>query len=175
MTNTRFPGLPDYTGPDSGIFYGVHHEIPYEYSHSIKERLDYIDNHKPEHERATRRRHICLMLPEDGGVPIDVMNESYRLLDESNRLWAESNRLGAESQRLWSESNHLWTESYHLGAESKRRWAESNRLLNESNRRWDDSSRLLSPYRNALIRTWKELVPDNKWDGSEIIFPETTP
>src|SRR3990167_8130364 len=109
--NYRNPGLPNYTGPNSGMFYGVHHDRLFEYSRDINERLTYIDNEKPQRERTSRRRHICLMLQSDADIPDSVWAESAK-------LWAESAKLRAESDKLWAESANLWAESAKLRAES---------------------------------------------------------
>ena len=119
--NDRNPGLPNYTGPNSGMFYGVHHDRLFEYSRDINERLTYIDNEKPQRERTSRRRHICLMLQSDADIPDSV--------------WAESAKLRAESAKLWAEGD-----------------------------------KLLLPYRAQLETAWLRLVPDNRWDGREIVF-----
>ena len=60
--NTDRPGLPNYTGPTKGYFTCVHHEVLFEYSHDINERLAYVDREKPKHEVATRRYNM-LYLP----------------------------------------------------------------------------------------------------------------
>lgn len=109
LPNLRYPGLPDYAGPDTGLFYGIHHSVPFEYAWSVKERLSVIDTEKLSHERATRRRHIVLMLPEDASIPVKIWAESERLRAESDRLWVESGRLLAESGRLRVEGERLLT------------------------------------------------------------------
>ena len=62
MKNELFFGRPDYVGPDSGYGAFLHHDVLFEKSHSFKERLDYIDREKPEHERHIRRWNM-LYLP----------------------------------------------------------------------------------------------------------------
>jgi hypothetical protein len=46
MTNTLFPGRPDYTGPTVGIFGLLHHDTLCEYSHDVNERITYVKNSK---------------------------------------------------------------------------------------------------------------------------------
>ena len=65
--NARRPGLADYIGPQSGVFYGVHHGRPYEWSYDINKRLAFITSSKPEHERPIRRAHIILVDPVAAG------------------------------------------------------------------------------------------------------------
>ena len=61
--NTLFPGRANYTGPLSGYFTFVHHELLFEYSHDINERIKFILNNKPKHECATRLRHLMWLDP----------------------------------------------------------------------------------------------------------------
>jgi hypothetical protein len=50
MTNTLFPGRPDYTGPLTGTFGLLHHEQLCENSRDVGERVDYVKRHKPVNE-----------------------------------------------------------------------------------------------------------------------------
>ena len=53
--NDRFPGLPDYAGPNEGEFHAIHHaDQIIEYSNNIRERVDFIKNNKPPAERPPR-------------------------------------------------------------------------------------------------------------------------
>jgi len=62
--NTRYPGKPDYTGPTKGLFTLLHHEGPLlEWSDDVMKRVKYINEQKPEYERAIRLRHI-VFFPE---------------------------------------------------------------------------------------------------------------
>ena len=57
--NKLYPGKPDYTGPTKGMFTLLHHEGPLlERSDDVMERIKYINEQKPKHERAIRLRHI---------------------------------------------------------------------------------------------------------------------
>jgi hypothetical protein len=156
MTNDRFPGLPDYTGPTAGLFFGVHHEVLFEYSRDINERLAYVDTKKPRNERLTRRRHIMLLKPEDGEIPAGVWAEGYK-------LWAEGDKLWAEGYKLWAEGYKLRVNGGKLRAEGCKLWDEGYKLRAEG-------CKLLAPYRAALELTWLKLVPGNTWNGKEIVF-----
>lgn len=70
MTNTLYPGQPDYTGPGSGWACWVHHEIPIEYCHSFTERIAYILADKPAHEQAVRLAALTCL-------PLDRMPHAY--------------------------------------------------------------------------------------------------
>jgi hypothetical protein len=166
MTNDRFPGLPDYTGPTAGLFFGVHHSVLFEYSHDINGRLAYVDTRKPCNERLTRRRHIVLLKPEDGEIPAGVWAEGYKLWAKGGKLWAEGYKLRAEGDKLWAEGDKLWAECDKLRAEGDKLWAEGDKLLAEG-------GKLLAPYRAALELTWLKLVPGNTWNGKEIVFGQS--
>lgn len=62
--NTIFPGKPNYTGPNNGLFCFVHHDILYEYSYNIQERLEYIKNNKAKNEIKIRLDCIGLISTE---------------------------------------------------------------------------------------------------------------
>ena len=52
--NTLFPGRPDYTGPTTGCFGLLHHDVLFEWSHDVRERVHYVRNYKPKVEQAIR-------------------------------------------------------------------------------------------------------------------------
>jgi len=52
--NTLFPGRPDYTGPTSGLFGLLHHDLLVETSHNIQDRIAYVRRRKNPHEIAIR-------------------------------------------------------------------------------------------------------------------------
>jgi len=59
--NNLFPGRPDYVGPQSGMFALLHHEILCEPSDNVMERVDFVRQHKPPAEIATRLRHMMFL------------------------------------------------------------------------------------------------------------------
>ena len=157
--NVLFPALPDYAGPTAGLFGFLHHDRPWEWSHDVTERVAYCRANKPATELATRERHMVHLSQERLlaiGVPVPTLAEGARLRAESARLWAEG-------YRLWAEGYRLWAESYRLRA-------EGNRLRDEGARLWAEGARLLEPYADAITALAVSLVPDCRWDGSEIVF-----
>ena len=61
MENTLFPGRPDYIGPTSGWFGLLHHQILFEKSHSVMERVEYVKARKPALEIATRLHNMIYL------------------------------------------------------------------------------------------------------------------
>jgi hypothetical protein len=64
MTNTLFPGRPGYTGPTTGWFGLLHHEILFERSHDVMERVAYVTTKKPKREIETRLHNMIWLDPE---------------------------------------------------------------------------------------------------------------
>ena len=60
--NTLFPGRPDYVGPTKGYFALLHHEMLFEKSHDVMERVDYVKREKADHE-VPIRLHNMIYLP----------------------------------------------------------------------------------------------------------------
>ena len=61
MTNTLFPGRPDYAGPKTGVFGLLHHDMLVETSHNVFERVTYIKKNKPPHEVQTRLHNMIYL------------------------------------------------------------------------------------------------------------------
>lgn len=52
--NVLFPGRPYYRGPRVGWFVAIHHDLLFERSWFIRERVRYVKQNKPKHEVAIR-------------------------------------------------------------------------------------------------------------------------
>ena len=61
MTNTIFPGRPDYVGPTAGWFGLLHHDRLYEESHDVMERVAYVRANKPKSEIYTRLNNMIYL------------------------------------------------------------------------------------------------------------------
>lgn len=70
--NVNKPGLPDYTGPNEGWAFWVHHEQMLEYCTDFKGRIAYILNEKPQHEQATRLAALTYLTPDELPSALDT-------------------------------------------------------------------------------------------------------
>ena len=61
--NTLFPGRARYIGPVTGWFGLLHHDILYEQSHNVMERVAYVKRDKPTHEIAIRLHNMIRLDP----------------------------------------------------------------------------------------------------------------
>ncbi len=72
MSNTNKPGLSEYTGPNEGWAFWVHHEQMLEYCTDFKGRIAYILNEKPQHEQATRLAALTYLTPDELPSALDT-------------------------------------------------------------------------------------------------------
>ena len=77
MTNTLFPGRPNYTGPTAGMFGLLHHDNLCESSHNVNERLAYVRAHKPSREVAIRLHNMIYLGGCDAAAKRDALNSDY--------------------------------------------------------------------------------------------------
>ena len=61
--NKRFPGRPNYTGPTTGWFGLLHHDLLYEESDNVMERVSYVKKYKPDAEVAIRLHNMIWIDP----------------------------------------------------------------------------------------------------------------
>ena len=87
--NDKFPGLPDYTGPTSGVFFAVHHEGLCERSSNVMKRVDYILSKKPAHEQSIRLANLMYL---------GVVGENYLAQRASLDADYQAKRLYADYQ-----------------------------------------------------------------------------
>ena len=113
--NTLYPGKPDYTGPTKGLFTLLHHEGPLlEWSDDVMKRVKYINEQKPEHERAIRLRHIVFF-------PENLWGEKLR------KAYAEWQKECAE----WRKADAEWQKAYAEWQKADAEWwkADTNKIL----------------------------------------------
>jgi hypothetical protein len=78
MSNTLFPGRPDYTGPTTGWFGLLHHDTLYEQSHDVMERVAYVHRAKPEHEIKIRLHNMIYLGACDAITKRAPLDADYR-------------------------------------------------------------------------------------------------
>jgi uncharacterized protein with PIN domain len=183
MANDLYPGLPDYVGPTKGWFTLLHHAAePYEYSDDVIERITYIKENKPQNEVAIRLRHIVYvsadrppLLAEYGRVTTQAWAEYGRV---TTQAWAEYGRVKAQA---WAEYGRVTTpalaEYQRIKAPAlaeyqrvnDQAWAEYGRVKAPA---WAEYQRVKAPALAAITEHLKSLIPDCKWDGTQIVFAE---
>ena len=61
MINKLFPGRPNYSGPKTGMFGLLHHEVLCESSHDVMERVTYVKVTKPKNEVKIRLHNMIYL------------------------------------------------------------------------------------------------------------------
>ena len=146
--NTRYPGKPDYTGPTKGLFTLLHHEGPLlEWSDDVMQRVKYINEQKPEHERAIRLRHI-VFFPEN--------------------LWGE--KLQKECAK-WRKADAKWrkADAEWWKADAKRRKADAE-WEKADDEWWKECAEWQKAEADKILPYLKQHVEDCKWNGSTLVF-----
>ena len=169
-TNTDRPGLPNYTGPTKGYFTCVHHEVLFEYSHDINERLAYVDSEKPKHEVATRR-HNMLYLPFVEAWIADYRAKRAALDDDYEaKRFALDDDYRAKRAPL---DDDYEAKRAPLDADYRAKRAalyddyEAKRAALVADYRAKRAA-LVAPILAYLL----EKIPDHNWNGRTLVFPE---
>ena len=87
MTNTLFPGRPNYTGPTTGMFGLLHHNILCESSHDVNERLAYVRANKPSREVAIRLHNMIYLGGCEAAAKRNALYADYAA--KRNALYAD--------------------------------------------------------------------------------------
>jgi hypothetical protein len=162
--NTIFPGRPDYTGPTKGTFGLLHHEVLFEESHDVMERVAYVKKYKLPREVPTRLHNMiylgdCLAVakraPLDADyeaklAPLDADYEAKRALlyaDYDAKLAPLDADYEAKRTALYADYDAKQTALYaDYDAKRTALYAE------------------ITDYIRAHI-------PDCAWNGKTLVFP----
>ena len=142
MSNQLFPGRPNYTGPNSGVFGLLHHDQLIESSHDVTERIAYVKCAKSKNEIAIR-----------------LYNMIYLGLCSEARLCGplDKNYI-VESYLLTSE---YFTKQFHSDAEYIAKCTLLERNY-QTKRAW--------LYKQVFIYI-KKHITDCAFNGKELVFP----
>ena len=146
MINTLYPGRPNYTGPTSGIFAFVHHEVLAESSHNINERIAYIKEHKPTNERESRLYHLLY-------IDIPELAKAYEDWDKACKDWEKA-------YKDWVKANEDLDKA-------RKDCDKASEDLDKANEDWDKA---LNNFKLEILAYVNKHIPDHKWDGKELRF-----
>ena len=142
--NKRFCGRPNYTGPTVGKFYGLHHDVLFEHSHDVMERVRYVRREKPKNEVATRLHNMMYLDPDEcpavlACIALDADYEAKR-----DSLYADY-----EAKR----------DSLYADYKAKRAPLDA------------DYEAKRAPLDAEILEYVKRHIPDCAWNGKELVFP----
>lgn len=158
--NTTHPCLPDYTGPTSGLFGLVHHDILYEYSDNIMGRVEFYNSRgKPDRELPVRRR--CL-------VYLDPTGRSWAAAYEQ---WLKDRALSLYNDAQWDEDFRQWkTEREGVEEGVEEQWQAAKERWKAANQQWCAAQEQWRQWEPQILAQIQELVPDLPWDGIQLVF-----
>ena len=181
--NTRYPGKPDYTGPTEGLFTLLHHEGPLlEWSDDVMKRVKYINEQKPEYERAIRLRHIVFFPENLWGEKLQKADAEWQKADaEWRKAYAERHKAYAEWQKVYAEWRKAYAERHKAYDEWQKAYAEWQKADAEWQKAYAEWRKADAEWRKAydewqkadadkILPYLKQHVEDCKWNGSTLVF-----
>ena len=152
---TRYPGRPHYTGPNSGWALLVHHGELAEWCFDFKERISYIQLVKPVSERKSRLYHLVRIKPSEVPKALRVAKaaecKARAFSDKEWRKYDTSYTAGHYSSKLWNAYCKSWTAV-----------GKTTRALKKGFAAWISTDEPL-----ALLN---KHVPDHKWNSRYLVF-----
>jgi len=165
--NVLFPGRDNYTGPVSGMFFAVHHEVLCEESHNILERVDYINREKPKHEVPTRLHNLMYLGGCEAAAKRKPLDDDYlakfKPLDNDYRT-----KIKLLYDDYW-ENLKLLYDDYR----AKRKLLDDDYLA-KFKPLDNDYRTKLKPLDAEVLAYVRQHIPDCAWDEStnQLKFPE---
>ena len=144
--NTLFPGRPNYTGPTQGMFGLLHHEVLFESSHNVAERVAYVKANKPPHEVAVRLHNMIYLGACEAANTQDTLLADYL---------AKRDALDAD----------YWAKRVPLDADYL---AKRDALI-------ADYEAKVAPLYAEILGYIRAQIPDCAWDETNktLVFPKT--
>ena len=143
--NTLYPGQPDYTGPDAGWAYWVHHNQPIEYCTSFAERLAYIREQKPAHEHAVRLAALTCLPAESIPAALTQAEAAY---DQARAALTQARAAYDQARAALTQDRAAYDQ-----ARAALTQAETEAFP-------------------VLMARMAELVPAHLWNEGGLVFPE---
>ena len=157
MSNTLFPGRPNYAGPTKGHFAFVHHGVLFEYSHDIWERIAYIKAHKPLNERATRLEHLMYLDPAK--IDLAACEEARWACGKAHTAYRKSL---IERGKLWmAHDKTVYGEAWAV-------YGKARTAHHKAEVTYEEAQTAAIPTVLAYVNKY---FPGHKWNGRTLVFP----
>ena len=154
---------------------------------SIEERVAYIKEHKPEHERDIRLR---LLKPVIGSLPIiyakaeKALIEAWKASDEAWKTYDEAKEASIEARKASVEAWKVYVEAWEAIGEAKEAYDEARKASVEAWKVYVKAGKVSDKARKAYNEAWKVSQPiieqlhlnecqNCPWDGKTIFPPAT--
>ncbi len=111
VSNKRYPGRPNYTGPKSGFFLLPFHADLVMWMPDIFARLETIDKTKPTNEIAWRRH--CMAYVRSNELPLEV-TAACVAVEKANAARWRTNAPYGELNAAYSKARSLWWKVFSI-------------------------------------------------------------
>ena len=153
MENTLFPGRPDYIGPTSGWFGLLHHQILFEKSHSVMERVEYVKARKPALEIATRLHNMIYLGGCEAIAKHDTLDADY--IAKRDALYADY-----VAKRAPLDADYYANlDALYVDYVAKRAPLYADYVANRA------------ALDTEILIYIRSQIPDCAWNGAELVFP----
>lgn len=149
MINTLFPGRPDYTGPTAGWFGLLHHDVLWEKSHDVRERVRYVERNKAENEVGVRLHNMIYLEEDETVAKLDPLWTDYRT--KRNAIYDDYK---AARNAIYGDVMAALVD-----------YAAACARLNA------DSDAKRAPLDAEILAYIRTHIPDCAWNGTELVFP----
>jgi|SRR3990167_8621827 len=130
----------------SGMAVHCHHKILFEYCYNYQERVDYINQHKPENERKVRLERFKMLTEEQVAMlPIEFV--------EAREKYAEAWKEYAEAREKYAEA---WKE-----------YAEANKKRDDAEKKYIETEK---KYKPQLEEAHRKICGCEEWNGEMMVF-----
>ena len=134
-----------------------HHNTLFEYCYNYQERVDYINQYKPESERKVRIERFFILTKEQVAMlPIEFVEASKKCA-EAREKYAETIEEYAE---VWKKYAEAWKEY----AEAREKYAEAIEKYIETEKK----------YKPQLEEAHRKICGCEEWNGEMMVFEKMT-
>ena len=163
--NILFPGRPNYTGPTTGVFGLLHHDILVESSHDVAERVAYVKANKPANEIATRLHNLIYLGDCEAAVKRILLWDDYEAKRAPLRADYEAKR---DALLTDYEAKHAALDADYEAKHDALRadyWTKLDALDA------DYEAKHAALDAEVLVYIARH-IPDHAWNGSTLVFPK---
>ena len=154
--NLLFPGRPNYTGPTAGLFGLVHHNVLFEPSSDILERVKFIPKSKPLNAIETRLWVI---------VYLDPSGQPWA------RAWAQRARARIQWDKALTHFDKAMARMQSTEGMTEAEKSEARTRMLEARTQWEKAELGVNRHSHQIEAQISSLIPDLPWNGHHLVFP----
>ena len=184
--NKMYPGRANYSGPTTGVFGMLHHDILSESSHDVRERVEYVRSRKPKNEIPTRLHNMIYLGECKAALRYAEYNAKRELLyamlyDEYNAKYSSLYANYKAKRELLDAHYEAKYAPLAADYEAKRELLDAGykakrELLNAGCRAARkvvaaDYKAKIGLLETEIVEYIRQYIPDCAWNGGELLMP----